>query len=274
MELRKAELAEQFKFLAIEAVAELIWEVVPIFIACISLAWYTLVSGHELTVATAFPAILALANLTDDVNSWPQQLGMWTMVKMAVKRIDAFLHENEVPAWVSSLKHDISTETTGRQFDSRLGAIDATFQWHTNDPTISPSPIGVPAKSTSLPWYKRWFTKASKVTPQSQSQSLPSPTPEREPVFQLRGINVIFPRGRLSVVSGPTGSGKSSRTSPCLCRIVACAKRNAVLAALLGEMDCVSGMVLLPKTPCHIDSEVGLVEGVSFCAQHPWLESS
>lgn len=69
MKLRKAELAEQFKFLTIEAVAELIWEILPIFVACISLAWFTLVSGHALTVATAFPAILALSQLTGIVNN-------------------------------------------------------------------------------------------------------------------------------------------------------------------------------------------------------------
>lgn len=48
----------------------------------------------------------------------------------------------------------------------------------------------------------------------------------------------------------------------------------SVLAALLGEMDCISGTVLLPKTDHRVDPETGLVESLSFCSQHPWLESS
>ena len=48
----------------------------------------------------------------------------------------------------------------------------------------------------------------------------------------------------------------------------------AVLAALLGEMHLVSGTVFLPKATHVVDDETGLVAGVSFCAQQPWLESS
>ncbi|KAF8808123.1 pleiotropic drug resistance ABC transporter [Phlegmacium glaucopus] len=63
--------------------------------------------------------------------------------------------------------------------------------------------------------------------------------------FQLGPLNVVFPTGKLTVISGATGSGKS-----------------ALLAALLGEMHCIAGRVLIDKTG----------HKVAYCAQNSWLE--
>ncbi|OJT02453.1 ATP-dependent bile acid permease [Trametes pubescens] len=70
----------------------------------------------------------------------------------------------------------------------------------------------------------------------------PTETPSR---FTLGPLNVRFPPGKLTVVSGPTGSGKS-----------------ALLVALLGEMHCTAGRVILNKAGHQ----------VAYCAQNPWLE--
>ncbi|SCZ87687.1 BZ3500_MvSof-1268-A1-R1_Chr2-2g05153 [Microbotryum saponariae] len=61
--------------------------------------------------------------------------------------------------------------------------------------------------------------------------------------FRLKDLAIEFPKGKLTVISGPTGSGKTS-----------------MLLALLGELQVVEGKVFLPPA-------------VSFAAQHPWLES-
>ncbi|THV07466.1 P-loop containing nucleoside triphosphate hydrolase protein [Dendrothele bispora CBS 962.96] len=63
--------------------------------------------------------------------------------------------------------------------------------------------------------------------------------------FRLGPLDFVFPAGKLSLISGPTGSGKS-----------------ALLMALLGEMSCTSGSVLIDKTNHR----------VAYCAQNPWLE--
>lgn len=60
--------------------------------------------------------------------------------------------------------------------------------------------------------------------------------------FQLGPLDVSFPEGKLTLVCGPTGSGKS-----------------ALLAALLGEMNCISGRVRLNKAEHR----------VAYCAQNP-----
>ncbi|KAH8100998.1 P-loop containing nucleoside triphosphate hydrolase protein [Cristinia sonorae] len=63
--------------------------------------------------------------------------------------------------------------------------------------------------------------------------------------FTLGPLNIQFPKGKMTLVSGATGSGKS-----------------AMLAALLGEMHAISGRVILNK----------LGHQVAYCAQNPWLE--
>ncbi|OBZ72651.1 ATP-dependent bile acid permease [Grifola frondosa] len=70
----------------------------------------------------------------------------------------------------------------------------------------------------------------------------PKDVPSR---FTLGPLDLRFPKGKVSLVSGPTGSGKS-----------------ALLAALLGEMHCTSGEVIFNKASHQ----------VAYCAQNPWLE--
>ncbi|KAI0359724.1 P-loop containing nucleoside triphosphate hydrolase protein [Trametes cingulata] len=70
----------------------------------------------------------------------------------------------------------------------------------------------------------------------------PTEAPAR---FTLGPLDIRFPPGKLTLVSGPTGSGKS-----------------ALLVALLGEMNCTSGRVILNKAGHQ----------VAYCAQNPWLE--
>ncbi|KAL1739961.1 hypothetical protein HDZ31DRAFT_20024, partial [Schizophyllum fasciatum] len=76
-----------------------------------------------------------------------------------------------------------------------------------------------------------WYTPSTRV-----SDNAP---------FRLGPLDLLLPKGRLTLVAGATGSGKS-----------------ALLAALLGEMHCISGEVLMDKSN----------HKVAYCAQHPWLE--
>lgn len=79
-----------------------------------------------------------------------------------------------------------------------------------------------------------------------------------ESAFKLRDIDVAFKEGKLNVIFGPTGSGKTS-----------------LLLALLGEMDLVEGRVFLPgiipRDELVVDPATGLTESVAFCSQSAWL---
>lgn len=76
--------------------------------------------------------------------------------------------------------------------------------------------------------------------------------------FRLMDLNIAFEIGKLNVVAGPTGSGKTS-----------------LLMALLGEMTKIKGFVYLPggysREDVKVDPATGLTESVAYCAQQAWL---
>lgn len=76
--------------------------------------------------------------------------------------------------------------------------------------------------------------------------------------FRLINMSVDFEIGKLNVIAGPTGSGKTS-----------------LLLALLGEMELLGGMVHIPggysRQTLRPDHQTGLTESVAYCAQQAWL---
>lgn len=76
--------------------------------------------------------------------------------------------------------------------------------------------------------------------------------------FRMIDLDIKFHVGRLNVVAGPTGSGKTS-----------------LLMALLGEMTIVDGSVMLPsgysRENLVTNPATGLAESVAYCAQQAWL---
>ena len=82
--------------------------------------------------------------------------------------------------------------------------------------------------------------------------------PNGQTAFRMIDLNVRFLVGRLNIVAGPTGSGKTS-----------------LLMALLGEMTLLQGSVYLPcgrsREELVLDSDTRLTESVAYCAQQAWL---
>ncbi|KAG5421468.1 YBT1 [Candida metapsilosis] len=75
--------------------------------------------------------------------------------------------------------------------------------------------------------------------------------------FKLRDLSITFKPGKLNVIIGPTGAGKTS-----------------LLLGLLGEMDLLGGKVFLPGIIPRDDlipDKDGLTESVAYCSQSAWL---
>ncbi|KAJ1750447.1 hypothetical protein LPJ79_002873 [Coemansia sp. RSA 1821] len=74
--------------------------------------------------------------------------------------------------------------------------------------------------------------------------------------FKLTNVNVLFPRNKLTVIGGPTGSGKSS-----------------MLAALVGEMFLQSGQVYIPT--CQVNPTQGTtIADIAYISQEAWLRNA
>lgn len=76
--------------------------------------------------------------------------------------------------------------------------------------------------------------------------------------FRMIDMDIRFLIGRLNIIIGPTGSGKTS-----------------LLMALLGEMTLIEGSVFLPggqsRETLREDPETHLTESIAYCAQQAWL---
>ncbi|KAJ1310996.1 hypothetical protein OPQ81_009504 [Rhizoctonia solani] len=184
-----------------------IWTWVPSAVVLVAFTSYTLLAKEPLTVSRAFTAIEVFSQLQGPMSQLPQQIFALLHASVSMQRIQTFLDETEVEDWASSIKRPDEALDT-EVVSNKIGFQNASFVWHLN-----PSEIVDPIKSHAD--------------------------------FKLADITLEFPLGRLTLITGATGSGKSS-----------------LLAALLGEMTCVAGQVYLDKRR----------HAVSYAGQLPWLE--
>ncbi|GAA5886210.1 hypothetical protein JCM16303_004461 [Sporobolomyces ruberrimus] len=208
----------------------IVWNFTPVML--ISFACFTLVLGKPLTVPIAFTSLALFALVRSPMAVLPMSITQLLQTYVSIQRLEQFFDEPEVDAWVSALHEEGACSTSSTEFTD-IGIFNGTFK------------------------YSEEATK--KNEPRATQEVVQGAEGEEivEPEFELRDINVSFPEGSLSLVSGPTGSGKSS-----------------LFLALLGEMTCLSGEIHLRKgTPgFNLDAESGLYEGVAYAAQLPWLQ--
>ena len=148
------------------------------------------------------------------MNIIPAFLAMLLTTQVAIDRINQFLDEDEVPTFVSSLLEDEvddpGSSSNGRasEQDETLGVKNGWFRWNKAiDSDVKPS--------KKVPIWKFWKRQNSKA---ARNATLPTVAPGASSSngtgsgattpalrFELRDINVIFPTGKLTVVTGPTG---------------------------------------------------------------------
>ncbi|KAF7297333.1 ABC bile acid [Mycena indigotica] len=201
-----------------------LWTLTPILVSVISFTTFVLL-GNELTVGKAFTAIALFGMIRQPLNIIPTFVVQILQTRLSVDRIDAFLNEPEV-----ELKNVRSTPLQESAWARGLGFDNSSFKWNEN-------------------------TRDQNVeTTNSETDSNFTIDGISERQFELRNLSVSFPEGKITVVTGPTASGKT-----------------ALLMALLGEMTALpGGRLMMSKNPNKID-DWGHVYGFSYAAQSPWL---
>ncbi|KAJ7592171.1 hypothetical protein C8J56DRAFT_932695 [Mycena floridula] len=215
----------------------LLWLSAPIFISVLSFFAYIAV-GNKMTISIAFTAVYLFNMIRNPLNVIPTFIVELLQARVSLKRIEVYLSEEEVAPEVSSLKSDLAAQH--RTDQPGIGLVNATLKWNEVDETK----VEDTAKKTT----------AAPVSVGSESNTAASDTSSTDHKFELRDISVVFPEGELSIITGPTASGKT-----------------ALLMALLGEMTILDGRTLLTKNTAQIN-EHGLMHAISYASQLPWLQ--
>ncbi|KAK7005882.1 hypothetical protein R3P38DRAFT_3040178 [Favolaschia claudopus] len=222
-----------------------LWVTMPIFISVFSFFTYVML-GNQLTISTAFTAIALFNMIRQPLNGLPNFVVQLLKTRVSLDRISVFLKEEEVPEQVSSLKKDYSSPASAfasELQDERLGLEHASFRWNPVEQSADVRGVTVQQNGNS---------------PSETNSATAAPSQDEENVadhrFELKNLSIVFPRGELTVVTGPTASGKT-----------------ALLLAVMGEMTSLpGGRILMSKNPGKLDA-YGNMQIISYAAQTPWL---
>ncbi|KAI9244357.1 ABC transporter type 1, transmembrane domain-containing protein [Phascolomyces articulosus] len=244
---RDDELVKLIKLYTQNTILSLIWFATPVFVTTISFAWYTLVEQNRLDPSTAFVSIVLFGMLRDPLNVMPQAVMAYNDARVSLGHIHAFLNSGEDKRSdpdTNSNNHEEEDDEDAihRPYDERVKVgfdENSVFRWPTQD------------RHEGLDKYNDDPT-------QETADNVAGTT-----TFTLLLPKLIFPPGRLSVITGHHGSGKSS-----------------LLSALLGEMVHVSGKAYLPSQ--FLSPYTSLVKDdihpsvyvfkVAYVPQTPWIQ--
>lgn len=272
MEARRLELRRFLGVYVLNASFGLLWFASPILVTIVSFLWYTKMAHNELNAATAFTSIVLFGMLKEPLNVIPEVFMAIVEARVSLRRVEAFLGEDETPKFDRKRKKNSRrTAAWGVGADNAeeivVGFRNAEFKWHLgrmNDLDIGDNvalPIDATVATDGSDLGSR-FDDSFVAESTSSSIMHGFNSHNYKQVFRLRNLNLNFPVGELSIICGPTGSGKTS-----------------LLMALLGEMDLVGGHVYLPsRDPSDHRATVndhGLyAHGVAYVAQQPWLQQT
>ncbi|KAI8055860.1 hypothetical protein BDF22DRAFT_672557 [Syncephalis plumigaleata] len=190
----------------------------PMLITCVSLGAYALGFNQPLSPSLAFTTMILFNSLRSAMSQLPDMLFWVLQCRVSGKRIEDFFAEPEIPA-----SSDYFSYSGHQRRNDRIGIVNGEFRWSNASSNM--------------------FYMGIERTRDTSG-------------FTLRNINVEFQIGKLNVIAGPIGSGKTS-----------------LLLALLGEMPCTGGQVFLPRRKRVLDDAGSLGSCIAYVAQQVWLQN-
>ncbi|KAF9920021.1 hypothetical protein FBU30_010239 [Linnemannia zychae] len=201
-----------------------LWFGTPVTVTIMTFFTYTKIAGNVLTPQVAFPALALFNVLRAPMDAFPEMLSQCLRCKVSAARIDRFLDEEEVLVYANATAKPRKNLPT----DPIIGFKNATFSY------------------------------AGKAEQDAINAAHDNGETLNGHHFELKDLNLEFPVGELSVITGPTGSGKTS-----------------LLLSLLGEINPVKGQAFLPRRDSHdINPVTGLTNGIAYVAQQAWLQNN
>ncbi|KAF9149045.1 hypothetical protein BG015_009183 [Linnemannia schmuckeri] len=201
-----------------------LWFGTPVTVTIMTFFTYTKIAGNILTPEIAFPALALFNVLRAPMDAFPEMLSQCLRCKVSAARIDRFLDEEEVLVYANATAKPRKNLPT----DPIIGFKNATFSY------------------------------AGKAEQDAANTAHENGETLNGHHFELKDLNLEFPVGELSVITGPTGSGKTS-----------------LLLSLLGEINPVKGQAFLPRRDSHdINPVTGLTNGIAYVAQQAWLQNN
>ncbi|OAQ30498.1 hypothetical protein K457DRAFT_31633 [Linnemannia elongata AG-77] len=261
---REKELKDNKKMYTQMSFASIAWSIMPLVNMVVLLVAYTVFYGHTITASVLFTTLSLFEILSSSLSTLP-----WTFIStmetvVALRRISTFLDEEDIERDTTVTKIDVKTRLSSSAPTARsashpvIGFVRGTFSW----PSKKVKSINTVKPAPKAGWFQNLKSKFSKApTPAGQgneSSSIDAPASEPEAVierFQLTNVSADFPVGELSLIVGPTGSGKS-----------------ALLLALLGELERIEGHMYLPRLDYNNHSN-DRGSGIAYVAQTAWLQN-
>ncbi|KAG0249757.1 hypothetical protein DFQ27_009808 [Actinomortierella ambigua] len=233
MKAREIELKKLIHVYKTIIVFQLVWYLSPLMVTLLTFFCYTKIHNGQFTPAVAFTAMVLFGRLKGPLNGLPAVYMALANASVSLNRIAEYLHEPNIQDKFANGESENAPV---------IGMKDLTAQWWTTQD----------ASGADLTLSNRG---------EEQEEEEPLDRAEDRDRFALRNINVSFPVGEMSIICGPTGSGKSS-----------------LLMALLGEMDVLTGKIYLPRRAAgsrELDPATGLMkDGVAYVSQQAWLQNA
>ncbi|KAE8542368.1 hypothetical protein D1P53_001144 [Cryptococcus gattii VGV] len=214
-------------------ISGLLYSAAPTVIVIVAFAHYTLVAKNELTATIAFTSIAVFDELRPALLDLPSSVAELLQEILGARRIANFLTTEDVEYFTDTTFNpsDPSTSEDGPLY------VIGTVAWDV--PKVYLAPPSNPTADASS-----GSSENSKIG------------------FRLMDLDIKFPRGKLTLVAGKFGSGKS-----------------LLLLALLGEARLIEGEISYMVSPIMDPQKIDkndwslFKNGVAYAPQTPWLLS-
>ncbi|KAI8803700.1 P-loop containing nucleoside triphosphate hydrolase protein [Cladochytrium replicatum] len=230
--LRQAELSHLFQRYIVNVLLGNLTNATSITVTIVTFAFYTVVAGNELDAATAFSTIQVLNTLQSTLQFLPTYVSMAVQGKVAFDRIAEFLNQEDLEKYKGEEFVDkVAQNNTGGESQGRT--------------------MNIGVDHATLVHYD-----------QASGSLVEGSTSSADSRFILRNITMKCTPGGLTVISGPTGAGKSS-----------------LVSGILGEMKRLAGQIHLPDPRTSLNDVFNTPSGtitaprsrVAYIAQTAWL---